>query len=65
MQNGNDKGRTKHMDVRYHLLRDLVANKTIHVDYRPTDHMTVDILTKPLDSKLSLAHQKSLLGHLV
>ena len=42
------------MDVRYHLLRDLVANKTIHVDYRPTEQMTADILTKPLDSKLFL-----------
>ena len=33
VQNGNDRGRIKHMVVRYHLLRDLVANKTIHVDY--------------------------------
>ena len=32
VQHGNDKGRTKHMDVRYHLIRDLVKNNTIHVD---------------------------------
>jgi len=65
VQNGNDKGRTKHMDVRYHLIRDLVQNKTINVTYMPTESMTADILTKPLDSKLFLTHQASLLGHLV
>jgi hypothetical protein len=65
VQNGNDKGRTKHMDVRYHLIRDLVKNKTINVTYMPTESMTADILTKPLDSKLFLTHQASLLGHLV
>jgi hypothetical protein len=53
------------MDVRYHLIRDLVKNKTINVTYMPTESMTADILTKPLDSKLFLTHQASLLGHLV
>jgi hypothetical protein len=65
VQNGNDKGRTKHMDVRYHLLRDLVQDQIIKVEYMPTESMTADILTKPLDSKLFLKHQVSLLGHLV
>ena len=65
VQHGNDKGRTKHMDVRYHLIRDLVKNNTIHVDYMPTESMTADILTKPLDSNLFHTHQASLLGHLV
>jgi hypothetical protein len=41
--NGNDKGRTKHMDVRYHLVRDLVHNKTIQVKYMPTEDMIADI----------------------
>ena len=65
VQYGNDKGRTKHMDVRYHLIRDLVKNNTIHVDYMPTETMFSDILTKPLDSKLFHTHQASLLGQLV
>jgi hypothetical protein len=63
--NGNDKGRTKHMDVRYHLIRDLVQAGTIQVQYMPTDSMVADILTKPLDSKLFLKFQTDLLGHLV
>jgi hypothetical protein len=53
------------MDVRYHLLRDLLQDKTIKVEYMPTELMTADILTKPLDSKLFLKHQVSLLGPLV
>ena len=65
VQNSNDKGHTKNMDVRYHLIRDLVKNNTIHVTYMPTESMTTDILTKPLDSKLFLTHQASLLGHSV
>jgi hypothetical protein len=63
--NGNDKGRTKHMDVRYHLIRELVQSNTIQVQYMPTESMVADILTKPLDSKLFLKFQTDLLGHLV
>jgi hypothetical protein len=63
--NGNDKGRTKHMDVRYHLIRELVQSNTIQVKYMPTESMVADILTKPLDSKLFLKFQIELLGHLV
>ena len=65
IQNGNDKGRTKHMDIRYQYIRELVQNRHISVTYRPSSQMTADILTKPLDSKLFLAHRTSLLGNLV
>ena len=64
-QNGNDKGRTKHMDIRYYCIRELVQNRHISVTYRPSSQMTADILTKPLDSKLFLAHRTALLGNLV
>jgi hypothetical protein len=63
--NGNDKGRTKHMDVRYHLIRELVQSGTINITYMPTESMIADILTKPLDAKLFNKFQKDLLGHLV
>ena len=46
-----------------HIVQNLVANKTIHVDYRPTETMT-DII-KRLDSNFFLAHPRFLLGHLV
>ena len=63
--NGNDKGRTKHMDVRYHLICDLVQSGTIQVQCMPTESMVTDFLTKPLDSKLFIKFQTDLFGHLV
>jgi hypothetical protein len=65
VNNGNDKGRTKHMDVRYHYVRELVAEKAILVEYKPTTQMIADILTKPLDAKLFLNFRNLLLGCLV
>ena len=60
--NGNDKGRTKHMDVRYHYIRELVKEGAITVEYMPTLSMTADILTKPLNQKQFSKLRTSLLG---
>jgi hypothetical protein len=38
--------RTKHVDVRYHSIRDHVKNKTVKVIWIPTTEMIADILTK-------------------
>ena len=40
--------RTKHIDVRYHYIRELVAYNKATVEYIPTDEMVADMLTKPL-----------------
>ena len=41
--------RTKHIDIRYHYVREAVQNqKVINLNYCPTKNMTADILTKPL-----------------
>ena len=40
--------RTKHIDVRYHYIRQLVAFEKTHVEYKPTGEMLADLLTKPL-----------------
>jgi len=40
--------RTKHIDVRYHHLRDLVERHVIELTYCETDKMIADALTKPL-----------------
>ena len=53
------------MDVRYHLIRDLVKPALIQIQYQPTESMVADILTTPLDAKLFLNHRRQLLGHLV
>ncbi len=41
-------GRSKHIQVRYHYIRDEVDHRRIHLEYCPTKDMTADALTKPL-----------------
>jgi hypothetical protein len=41
--------RTKHIEVRYHFLRDNVEKGNIDLIHVPTEKQLVDILTKPLD----------------
>jgi hypothetical protein len=41
--------RTKHIEVRYHLLRDNVEKGTIVLSHVPTQNQLADIFTKPLD----------------
>lgn len=43
--------RTKHIDLRYHFVKDLVQEKQINIKYLPTDQMIADVLTKPLCSQ--------------
>ncbi|KAK6119798.1 hypothetical protein DH2020_046467 [Rehmannia glutinosa] len=40
--------RTKHIDVRYHFIRDHVEKKDITLEYISTDKQLADIFTKPL-----------------
>lgn len=40
--------RTKHIDIRYHYVKDLISKNVIKVEYLPTDKMIADVLTKPL-----------------
>ena len=40
--------RTKHIDIRYHFVRDGVQNGVIILKYVATGEMIADILTKPL-----------------
>lgn len=40
--------RTKHIDVRYHFIREAVSNKLVKIVYLSTSEMPADILTKSL-----------------
>lgn len=42
--------RTKHIDVRYHYIRETIDKKQIIVEHLNTSNMIADILTKPLSS---------------
>jgi Reverse transcriptase (RNA-dependent DNA polymerase)/Pol polyprotein, beta-barrel domain/GAG-pre-integrase domain len=51
--------RTKHIDIRYHLIREHVASGAIQLKFVPTDKQEADILTKRLDSGIAFARQRS------
>ena len=40
--------RSKHIDIRYHFIRDIVQRGAIRLDHIGTDEQVVDILMKPL-----------------
>ena len=41
-------GRSKHIDVKYHFLRDLTNDGVINLIYYRSEDQVIDILTKPL-----------------
>ena len=53
-------GRTKHVDIRYHFIRDKVESKEILLKYCPTNNMVADVLTKAL-SKNSFERFRTML----
>ena len=46
--NPTDHQRAKHIDIRYHFIRNCLQNNSILIDYVPTTSQTADILTKAL-----------------
>jgi hypothetical protein len=46
-----EHGHTKHIDIRYHFLRDHQQRGDIKIVYVNTKNQLVDIFTKPLDEK--------------
>ena len=38
--------KTRHIDIRYHFIRDYINDGTISVKYCPTEHMLVDLMMK-------------------
>jgi hypothetical protein len=47
-KNPDHHDRTKHIDLRYHFIRDQIAAKAIRTDFIGTELMLADVLTKPL-----------------
>lgn len=48
LESNSASQRTKHVDTKYHFIRDLYKLRHIAVKYLPSEHMTADLLTKPL-----------------
>ncbi|KMQ88095.1 retrovirus-related pol polyprotein from transposon tnt 1-94 [Lasius niger] len=43
-------GRSKHIDVRYHFIREVLASQSVKLEYKSTEQMPADVLTKALAS---------------
>lgn len=48
--NSNNSNRTKHIDIRYYFVKDLINKKIMNCTYCPSDDMLADIFTKPLNN---------------
>jgi hypothetical protein len=48
LQRQSKSKRTKHIDIKYFEVKELVEEKKIKITYMPTDQMTSDFMTKPL-----------------
>ena len=47
VQEGADNSRTKHIDIKYHFLKDLVRTNRVNITYVDTKFNLADLLTKP------------------
>jgi hypothetical protein len=52
---------SKHIEIKYHYIRDMVQRKVVLVQYLPTDEQVVDVLTKPL-TKMKFEYFRDRLG---
>ena len=57
-----NSGRTKHIALRYNMIREAVKHNNITIEYLPSEKITADTLTKPLGSVLFPIHQCRLLN---
>ncbi|KAF4144759.1 putative polyprotein [Phytophthora infestans] len=48
MENDVTTARMKHINIKFHFIRDAIRNEGISIRYCPTTEMKADILTKPL-----------------
>jgi len=60
VQSESVSSHSKHINVRYHFIRELVSDGTFSTTWIPTEDMTADILTKPLPFPLFSKHCLSL-----
>ena len=54
--------RTKHLNIRYFFITNLINKGDLHIEYCPTDNMVVDFFTKPLQGKKILQFRKLIMN---
>ena len=53
--------KSKHIEIRYHCIRDMVQKGAVELQYIPTDDQTADVHTKPL-ARMKLDYFRGRLG---
>jgi hypothetical protein len=53
--------RSKHIEIRYHYIHDMVQRGALKIQYISTDEQVVDVLTKPL-SRVKFEYFQDKLG---
>ena len=54
--------RSKHIDIKYHFIRDEITKKRLNVKYIPTDDNVADVFTKPMSRMRNQKFKTSLMG---
>ena len=52
--------KTKHIDIKYNFIKDMVTRKELNVKNITTQEMVVDAFTKPIPKEAYFRHVKSL-----
>ena len=53
-------GKTKYIQIRYHLVKDMITQNEVVLRHIPTSKMVVDPFTKPIARDAFVRHAKSL-----
>ena len=62
-KNPVNRQRSKHIDIRYHFVRNALEEGKIDIQYCPTEDMVADILTKPMTKFKIHRFKKYLFGN--
>jgi hypothetical protein len=62
LKHSGNSGRTKHIALRYNMIREAIKEHDIQVVYTPSEEMVADIFTKPLGMRLFPLQQCAVLG---
>ena len=57
---GDKAPRSRHIDIRYYITREALANGTLRLKYIQTTDIIINILTKPLAAKAHYHHMKGM-----
>ena len=56
--------KSRHVNVRYFFVKDIIKQNQISVEYCPTDLMVADFFTKPLQGGLFRKFKAVIMGHM-